>query len=68
MTLKYVSLKEIIRQEYKCVVKYLPVCFSSVWKTKMYLGSEIQINAEIQQVVLNPAWAQGVPELAPSWS
>lgn len=68
MTLKNVSLKEIIRQQYKCVVKYLPMCFSSVWKIKMYLGSEIQINAEIHQVVLNPAQVQGVPELAPSWS
>lgn len=68
MTMKNVSLKEIIRQQYKSVVKYLPVYFTTVWKKKMYLVSEIQINAEMQQAVLNPARAQGVPELSPSWS
>lgn len=66
--MKNVSLKEIIRQQYKSVVKYLPLYFNTVWKRKMYLVSEIQINAEMQQVMLNPAWAQGVPEVSPSWS
>lgn len=64
MTLKNVSLKETIGQQYKSVVKYLPVYFSTVWKRNMYIDSDIQINAETQQVVLNPAPGSAGADLA----
>lgn len=52
------------------VCRKIPTCVFHycMEKKKMYLVSEIQINAEMQQAVLNPARAQGVPELSPSWS